>query len=62
MRRTASVDPAGREPTNRKMLAWPEEHFVEWRYIATNKLVRSAFVGRLRDEGLNKHFLRLRCP
>lgn len=41
------------------MLAWQQEHGVEWHYIAPGKPTQNGFIesfnGRLRDERLNEH-------
>jgi putative transposase len=49
----------GTELTSHAILAWQEEHHVEWHYIAPGKPMQNGFVesfnGRLRDECLNEH-------
>jgi len=52
------VSDNGTELTSRAMLAWQQEHRVEWHYIAPGKPMQNGFVesfnGRLRDECLNE--------
>jgi putative transposase len=47
------------EFTSNTILAWQQQHDVEWHYIAPGKLMQNGFVksfkGRLRDECLNEH-------
>jgi putative transposase len=47
------------ELTSNAILAWQQEHGVEWHYIAPGKPMQNGFVesfnGRLRDECLNEH-------
>jgi putative transposase len=49
----------GTEFTSNTVLAWREQHDVEWHYIAPGKPMQTGFVesfnGRLRDECLNEH-------
>ncbi len=49
----------GTELTSNAILAWQQEHAVEWHYIAPGKPMQNRFVesfnGRLRDECLNEH-------
>jgi putative transposase len=53
------VSDNGTELTSRAMRIWPQEHGVEWYYIAAAKPMQNAFIdsfnGRLRDECLNEH-------
>jgi len=53
------VSDNGTELTSNAMLAWQEEHAIEWHYIAPGKPMQNGFVesfnGRLRDECLNEH-------
>jgi len=53
------VSDNGTELTSRAMLAWQQEHRVEWHYIAPGKPTQNGFIesfnGRLRDECLNEH-------
>ena len=53
------VSDNGTELTSNAILAWQEEHGVEWHYIAPGKPMQNGFVesfnGRLRDECLNEH-------
>ncbi len=49
----------GTELTSRAMLAWQQDHRVEWHYIAPGNPTQNGFIesfnGRLRDECLNEH-------
>ena len=53
------VSDNGTELTSNAILAWQQEHGVEWHYIAPGKPMQNGFVesfnGRLRDECLNEH-------
>jgi len=53
------VSDNGTELTSNAVLAWQQEHDVEWHYIAPGKPMQNGFVesfnGRLRDECLNEH-------
>ncbi len=53
------VSDNGTEFTSNTILAWQQEHDVEWHYIAPGKPMQNGFVesfnGRLRDECLNEH-------
>ena len=53
------VSDNGTELTSNAILAWQQEHEVEWHYIAPGKPMQNGFVesfnGRLRDECLNEH-------
>ena len=53
------VSDNGIELTSNAILAWQQEHAVEWHYIAPGKPMQNGFVesfnGRLRDECLNEH-------
>jgi putative transposase len=53
------VSDNGTEFTSNAILAWQQEHDVEWHYIAPGKPMQNGFVesfnGRLRDECLNEH-------
>jgi putative transposase len=53
------VSDNGTELTSNAILAWQQQHDVEWRYIASGKPMQNGFVesfnGRLRDECLNEH-------
>jgi len=53
------VSDNGTELTSRAILAWQQEHRVEWHYIAPGKPTQNGFIesfnGRLRDECLNEH-------
>jgi putative transposase len=53
------VSDNGTELTSNAILAWQQEHRVEWHYIAPGKPMQNGFVesfnGRLRDECLNEH-------
>ena len=53
------VSDNGTELTSHAILAWQEEHHVEWHYIAPGKPMQNGFAesfnGRLRDECLNEH-------
>jgi putative transposase len=53
------VSDNGTELTSNAILAWQQEHAVEWHYIAHGKPMQNGFVesfnGRLRDECLNEH-------
>jgi putative transposase len=53
------VSDNGTELTSNAVLAWQQEHGVEWHYIAPGKPMQNGFVesfnGRLRDECLNEH-------
>jgi len=53
------VSDNGTELTSNAVLAWQQEHSVEWHYIAPGKPMQNGFVesfnGRLRDECLNEH-------
>jgi putative transposase len=53
------VSDNGSELTSNAILAWQQEHAVEWHYIAPGKPMQNGFVesfnGRLRDECLNEH-------
>jgi putative transposase len=53
------VSDNGTELTANAILAWQQEHAVEWHYIAPGKPMQNGFVesfnGRLRDECLNEH-------
>jgi len=53
------VSDNGTELTANPILAWQQEHAVEWHYIAPGKPMQNGFVesfnGRLRDECLNEH-------
>jgi transposase InsO family protein len=52
------VSDHGTEFTSNAMLAWTEEHQVEWHYIAPGKPMQNgcieSFNGRMRDELLNE--------
>jgi putative transposase len=52
------VSDNGTEFTSNTILAWQQEHDVEWHYIAPGKPTQNAFIesfnGRLRDEMLNE--------
>jgi putative transposase len=56
------VSDNGTELTSNAILAWQEEHRVEWHYIAPGKPMQNgfaeSFIGRLRDECLNEHLFR----
>jgi putative transposase len=56
------VSDNGTELTSNAILAWQEEHGVEWHYIAPGKPMQNgfaeSFIGRLRDECLNEHLFR----
>lgn len=49
----------GTELTWRAILAWQQDHRVEWHYIAPGKPTQNGFIesfnGRLRAECLNEH-------
>ena len=53
------VSDNGTELTSNAILAWQQEHEVEWHYIAPGKPMQNGFIesfnGRLRDECLNEH-------
>jgi putative transposase len=53
------VSDNGTELTSNAILAWQQQHDVEWHYIAPGKPMQNGFVesfnGRLRDECLNEH-------
>ena len=53
------VSDNGTELTSRAMLAWQQDHRIEWHYIAPGKPTQNGFIesfnGRLRDECLNEH-------
>jgi putative transposase len=53
------VSDNGTELTSHAILAWQEDHGVEWHYIAPGKPTQNGFVesfnGKLRDECLNEH-------
>jgi putative transposase len=53
------VSDNGTELTSNAILAWQQEHGVEWHYIAPGKPMQNgfaeSFIGRLRDECLNEH-------
>lgn len=53
------VSDNGTELTSNALLAWQQDHRVEWHYIAPGKPMQNGFVesfnGRLRDECLNEH-------
>jgi putative transposase len=53
------VSDNGTELTSNAILAWQQDHDIEWHYIAPGKPMQNAFVesfnGRLRDECLNEH-------
>jgi putative transposase len=53
------VSDNGTKLTSNAMLAWQQDHSVEWHYIAPGKPMQNGFVesfnGRLRDECLNEH-------
>ena len=53
------VSDNGTELTANAILAWQQEHAVEWHYIAPGKPMQNGFVesfnGHLRDECLNEH-------
>lgn len=53
------VSDNGTELTSNIVLAWQQDHEVEWHYIAPGKPMQNGFVesfnGRLRDECLNEH-------
>jgi putative transposase len=53
------VSDNGTELTSNAILAWQQEHEVEWHYIAPGKPQQNgfaeSFIGRLRDECLNEH-------
>ena len=53
------VSDNGTELTSRAILAWQQDHRVEWHYIAPGKPTQNGFIesfnGRLRDECLNEH-------
>ena len=53
------VSDNGTEFTSNAILAWQQDHDVEWHYIAPGKPMQNGFVesfnGRLRDECLNEH-------
>jgi putative transposase len=53
------VSDDGTEFTSNTILAWQQEHNVEWHDIAPGKPMQNGFVesfdGRLRDECLNEH-------
>jgi putative transposase len=53
------VSDNGTELTSNVILAWQQEHEIEWHYIAPGKPMQNGFVesfnGRLRDECLNEH-------
>ena len=53
------VSDNGTELTSNAILAWQQEHAIEWHYIAPGKPMQNGFVesfnGRLRDECLNEH-------
>jgi putative transposase len=53
------VSDNGTELTSNAVLAWQQNHAVEWHYIAPGKPMQNGFVesfnGRLRDECLNEH-------
>jgi putative transposase len=56
------VSDNGTELTSNAILAWQEEHGVEWHYVAAGKPMQNgfaeSFIGRLRDECLNEHLFR----
>jgi putative transposase len=56
------VSDNGTELTSNAILAWQEEHRVEWHYIAPGKPMQNgfaeSFIGRFRDECLNEHLFR----
>jgi putative transposase len=56
------VSDNGTELTSNAILAWQEEHKIEWHYIAPGKPMQNgfaeSFIGRLRDECLNEHLFR----
>lgn len=56
------VSDNGTEFTSRAILAWAEDHVVDWHYIQPAKPMQNAFaesfIGRLRDECLNEHLFR----
>jgi putative transposase len=56
------VSDNGTELTSNAILAWQQQHDVEWHYIAPGKPMQNGFVesfnGRLRDECLNEHLFR----
>jgi putative transposase len=53
------VSDNGTELTSNAVLAWQQDHGVDWHYIAPGKPMQNGFVesfnGRLRDECLNEH-------
>jgi putative transposase len=53
------VSDNGTELTSNAILAWQQEHEVEWHYIAPGKPQQNgfaeSFIGRFRDECLNEH-------
>jgi putative transposase len=53
------VSDNGTELTSNAILAWRQQHCVEWHYIAPGKPMQNGLVesfnGRLRDECLNEH-------
>jgi len=53
------VSDNGTELTSRAILAWQQEHRVEWHCIAPGKPTQNGFIesfnGRLRDECFNEH-------
>jgi putative transposase len=53
------VSDNGTELTSNAVLAWQQEHAIDWHYIAPGKPMQNGFVesfnGRLRDECLNEH-------
>ena len=52
----------GTELTSNTILAWQQEHEVEWHYIAPGKPQQNglaeSFIGRFRDECLNEHLFK----
>jgi putative transposase len=56
------VSDNGTDLTSNAILAWQEEHGVEWHYIAPGKPMQNgsaeSFIGRLPDECLNEHLFR----
>ena len=55
---TVMVSDHGTEFTSNAMLAWAEEHRIEWHYIAPGKPMQNGYIesfnGRMRDEFLNE--------
>jgi putative transposase len=53
------VSDNGTEFTSRAVLAWAQEHGIEWHYITPGKPMENGFTeslnGRIRDECLNEH-------